>query len=393
MESLPTRRGPPQGTDHAGERGLAPSAAAILIVDDDVLVREHLATLLESVGYEVAIAGDGREALECIGRTAFDLALVDCAMPVVDGLEFCHRLRQSQRSDYTYVMMLSGRDGAADVVAGLNAGADDFVSKRATRDEILARVRTALRMVARERALRCAATESERIALLDPLTSVFNRRYLMSGLAHEIERSRRYGHCLTVMMLDLDRFKQVNDRHGHAAGDQVLQQFAARVGLSLRDGSDWCARYGGEEFVVVLPETALAGALIAADKLRNATLALPFQTDAGALPVTTSIGVTVASAVSLRNGVDAAALLGAADRLLYECKVRGRNRVVARPFRAMPQPPKTARPPGAVIQLRRAATAPDEAAEVTPSLDRPALDRPGFGNQRLGHRGMDKDRG
>jgi diguanylate cyclase (GGDEF)-like protein len=164
------------------------------------------------------------------------------------------------------------------------------------------------------------------LSITDALTGAYNRRYMMEQLPREVERCRRYAYPLSVLMCDLDHFKQINDQRGHAVGDDVLQQFAARAQKSIRSNSDWIARYGGEEFLIVLPETSHQDGLFVADKIRNLIGGAPFTTRAGDVPVTASFGV----ASTGRNGPDLAlkveTMIRTADECLYRSKQEGRNR-------------------------------------------------------------------
>jgi diguanylate cyclase (GGDEF)-like protein len=244
------------------------------------------------------------------------------------GLTLCRTIRDERFSSYVYVMLLTVQDAEADILAGLDAGADDYLSKRASPAQLVARLRTAQRILTLEHSLRSVVEEKSRLATTDTLTGASNRRYLLRHLAREMKRVRRFGGEVAALMLDIDHFKTVNDRHGHAAGDDVLKGFAARITASLPRDYDWFARTGGEEFVVVLPQTGLQGAKVVAEKLRVQIAAQPLPTSAGPVSVTVSIGIGVFTATGPQSAeITVEQMLDMADRCLYRSKDGGRNRV------------------------------------------------------------------
>jgi diguanylate cyclase (GGDEF)-like protein len=298
----------------------------VLIVDDDPDVVVRISSLLKSAGYETHSASSGDEALRLLDTMACQIVLTDWHMPDMDGIALCRNLRLRQADGYIYVLMLTVRDSTADVLAGLAAGADDYVVKGATSAEILARLEVGRRTTHLERSLRKSNEENRRMSITDALTGVHNRRFLMRYLPRELERSRRYNHPLGVISCDLDNFKRINDGFGHEAGDEILQAFALRACGSVRQGIDWVARSGGEEFVIVLPETNLRGASRAADRLREVLAAQPISTSSGPMAVTVSMGVTALETAQELSAVSVPELLRAADRYLFTSKHLGRDR-------------------------------------------------------------------
>jgi two-component system cell cycle response regulator len=301
----------------------------VVLVDDDELVRRQIATLLRMAGYDVLTAGSGEEALRILDKTPCQIVLTDWQMPDMDGLALCRNIRLRDNTGYVYVLMLTVRSGRRDVLAGLSAGADDYVVKGAAAEEILARLQVGRRITHLEYSLRKSNLENRRLSVTDPLTGARNRRFLMKYLPCELERSRRYQHPLTILSCDIDHFKRINDGFGHDAGDEVLQAFVARAGLCIRQAVDWVARAGGEEFVFVLPETRLTGGCRVAERLRDALAAQPIGTSAGPLVVTISIGVAALESATDLEKVSASELLATADRCLYASKRLGRDRATA----------------------------------------------------------------
>ena len=284
--------------------------SSVLLVDDYDKIREMLRLHLELAGHEVDEAENGALALEAIEAAVPDVVILDVMMPVMDGVETCRRIRNSGRYAALYVIMLTAKSETSDKVNGLDVGADAYLTKPVAPEELLAHVRVGARTV-----------KDRRLALYDPLTELFNRRAFDTMLEREIAEWSRYQRPLSLVMLDLDHFKKVNDTHGHDAGDAVLKDLAALLRDSCRP-SDVACRWGGEEFVWLMPETDLADAQLAAERLRAAIESHAFQ---GAGRMTASFGVT-----SAIEDDTAQPLIKRADEALYAAKEGGRNRVATK---------------------------------------------------------------
>jgi diguanylate cyclase (GGDEF)-like protein len=292
----------------------------ILVVDDDPVTRLTLETLLARRGCEVVTAIDGEEAYELLQRAdAPKLAIVDWMMPEMSGPELCRKLRESNDAPRTHVIMLTGRRGKEDLVTGLASGADDYVRKPFDIDELYARVRAAYRLVTVQDQLRSQANK-------DDLTGLLNRAAIMEFLRRALEQATRDDGAVSILLADVDRFKPINDTHGHLIGDSVLREMGKLLKRPLRL-YDAVGRYGGEEFLVVLPGCGSEDAMDVAERLRSHICRRPIQTAAGALSITVSVGIATAAGDALQ----ADDLILAADKALYQAKHAGRNRV-AGPF-------------------------------------------------------------
>jgi two-component system, cell cycle response regulator len=312
-------------TPSANEASRPAGIWRILLVDDEPTQRLIVARLLKRAGYEVDTAGNGREALAKLDSGDFQLMITDWEMPEMDGIALCSALRSSQSQAYIYTILLTARDSIENVVTGLQAGADDYLTKPVIEPELIARLNTGKRIVTLERSLRTVNEENRRLSITDSLTGVRNRRYLMEELPREIERAGRYGRQLSVIMCDVDHFKKINDTHGHLVGDEVLKWFVHELQTGVR-ACDWVARYGGEEFVVVLPETSVANAATAAQHLREQIAATPAAVAGLELTVTASFGVS-GWKDSAAQGATLDALIARCDAAVYASKASGRNRV------------------------------------------------------------------
>jgi two-component system, cell cycle response regulator len=299
----------------------------VLIVDDDPLVCERLKAVIAAAGFQVRSVSSGPAALAALRKQFASIVITDRHMPDMDGLTLCRTIRDEQFDSYVYVILLTVQDSEDDLLGGLEAGADDYLSKRVSTAQLLARLRTAQRILSLEHSLRTVIEEKNRLATTDALTGAANRRYFTRHMVRELERARRFGGKLCLLLLDIDNFKKINDRYGHAIGDEVLQEFARRISMGLPRKTDWYARLGGEEFAVVLPETDLAGAAIVAERMREGVADITFATSSGALAVTVSVGVS--GIESEPPGWDGTLddMLDSADRCLYRSKEAGRNRV------------------------------------------------------------------
>jgi len=300
----------------------APSAR-ILVVDDDPLQRQLIAAMLTGTGYVVDTAGDGREALERVRLGRPDVVVTDSEMPVMDGITLCRLIKGNELIHSTYVIFLSAHGATNAKVTALDVGADDYLVKPADENELRARVRAGLRLQRALAELEAKNELLERLALTDPLTGLANRRAFEEALSTETARATRHGKPLSLLFLDLDHFKDVNDRHGHAVGDEVLSAVSDLLKRLGRRG-DMSARIGGEEFAVILPQTSLPQAKLVAERIRAALEASPVGRSQ-VVSVTTSIGC---SSFDGSGTVASSALLRAADEALYRAKQAGRNRVV-----------------------------------------------------------------
>ena len=300
-----------------------------LIADDDRVATTLLARVLKRWGFEVWVVNDGVAAWEHLVGHSPALAIVDWMMPGLDGPDLCRRIRSDPRLAGMHVILLTGRSGQADIVAGLDAGADDYVVKPFQVEELRARVQVGVRVIqlkerlaAEVERLQVARDDLEHLANSDVLTDLCNRRSWFNRAAIELERCRRYGRPIALLMLDLDHFKNVNDTHGHVVGDLVLKRFAELLRDVCRT-SDVVGRVGGEEFAVLLPETCIDNAGHVAHRIvqacRDARMAAPHD----GVRFTCSIGVA---------GVDGSDMtiedtMRRADLALYEAKRSGRDRV------------------------------------------------------------------
>lgn len=301
-------------------------SAKVLLVDDDEMVRNCLRPIIAAAGYEVATAPDAETALVSMQRDFASIVILDVSMPGMDGLDLCRAIRQETYSGYVYLMLHTSKDAEADILAGLEAGADDYLSKSTPKSQLVGRLRTAQRILTLEHSLKAALGDREQMAMTDVLTGAFNRRYLLQNLGHELRRAHRSRGDLSVLVLDFDHFSQVNDHYGHATGDATLAELAKRIQTSLPRSSDWCARLGGDEFVVVLPHTDIIGAGVLAEKLLRAVNVAPLHTRAGVVHMTVSIGASGLGAINNRDSATPDMLLELADQCLYQSKKAGRNR-------------------------------------------------------------------
>ena len=299
----------------------------ILIIEDSPTQALQLQHMLEQYSYHITLASNGKEGLECLKKIPFPIVITDWIMPTMDGSEFCKEVRQKKFQDYVYIIILTAKDSKDDIIVGLNAGADDYLVKPVDSRELVARLKTAERIIALEQALKYRSKEVERLSFTDSLTQTFNRRYLKEKLPLAIKRARRYRHPLSILICDIDHFKAINDRYGHQAGDSVLESFANCLKNTIREDIDWIVRFGGEEFIIVLPETDLVGAEIAAERYRCLITDQVIVPNSGKRKITASFGFVTVKGGDDKPKVDMDILIRAADQCLYRAKDEGRNRV------------------------------------------------------------------
>ena len=301
------------------------SNARVQVVEGSEFLGKKIAEHLEAAGCEVDRVTSGAEGLALGSEHRYDLIIAGLDIGGEDGLRLCSQFRSQDETRHVPILLVLDETDLAELAKGLDLGVTDYLIKPIDRNELLARARTQIRRRRYHDKLRGLLESSVSMAYTDPLTGVYNRRYMMAHLERKIMEIPESAKPVSVLMCDLDHFKRINDTHGHAAGDAVLKDMAGRVGDNLRD-FDMVARYGGEEFVVVMPATPLSAAQAVAERLckRIGTEGFVIPGQPEPLTVTTSIGVASTSDPLM----EAESILAQADVALYQAKHAGRNRVV-----------------------------------------------------------------
>lgn len=298
-----------------------------LVADDDTASRLLLQRVLSKWGYDVVTASEGEEAWKVLtSDSPPDLAVLDWMMPNLDGVEICRRVRALDLSSPPYLILLTSRGDKQDIATGLESGASDYVQKPFDHDELRARLLVGRRFAELNRKLLETQRELQRQALTDPLTHIMNRRAILGRLAEEMARAPRQGLPMSIGVMDIDHFKMVNDQHGHAGGDLVLQSVVERALRALR-AYDALGRIGGEEFLIVMPGVGYRDAAIVLERIRHIVRETPIELQGLQIMVTVSIGGAV------NAGETPDELLHLADEALYRAKGEGRDRVVMAPRR------------------------------------------------------------
>lgn len=299
----------------------------ILVADDDMTSRLFLQAAVEDLGDDCTLAADGAEAWDLYVEATPDVLIADRMMPGLDGLELCRRVRTHSADSYTYVILATSLGDREDVIEGMEAGADDYLTKPVDPFDLETRLVAARRVTSLHAELAKYRTELDRLASTDPLTGLHNRRSLQEDLATLHARSRRYRRAYSILMCDIDHFKAYNDRFGHPAGDDVLRAVAAALVCQIREG-DGAYRYGGEEFLVLLPEQTQEAAAAAGERIRLAVEELgiphPMSSSDGMLSISVGVAVYIPDEERSEDEV-----VSAADTALYQAKELGRNTVVS----------------------------------------------------------------
>ena len=299
------------------------ASETVLVAEDDPIFRRLLQSRLQNWGYRVITVADGAEAWELLLQPDTpDLLILDWMMPGIDGLELCRRIRHKERDRYQYILLLTGKDEKQDIVKGLNAGADDYLTKPFDIGELEARLRAGKRILSLQQELIQAREDLRFQATHDALTGLWSRGAALDLLRSELRRAVRPHTSTGILMADLDHFKSINDTYGHLIGDAVLKEASRRITQAVRS-YDFVGRYGGEEFLTILSKCTMDDLQTVAERMRRAVADTPISTSAGDIKVTVSIGAVVAPA----NAPDLE-MLAAADCALYEAKHSGRNCVV-----------------------------------------------------------------
>ncbi|GAB6097982.1 diguanylate cyclase [Desulfatiferula olefinivorans] len=294
----------------------------VLIAEDDSTSRMMLAAVLTKWGFQVTAVDNGIAALETLEKPDPPrLVILDWNMPGMTGLEVCKVIRTRYPLAPFYIIILTARVDKTHLIMGLDAGANDYIVKPYDKDEIRARVHVGKRMVTTQQELEAARQALAWEARHDPLTGILNRRAILSELEQHMDRTDHSDETLWAAMFDIDHFKQINDRYGHQAGDDVLRIFTVRIASGLEE-SHALGRYGGEEFLALIPGKDPDEVLKILDTIRRSIEEPPFDTRMGPIPVTVSIGLAARSADQAMD-----ALLAKADEALYEAKRLGRNRI------------------------------------------------------------------
>ena len=295
----------------------------ILIIEDELIFRRMVKKYLLDAGYEIVEAEDGLSAWELFQKEPFQLVITDWMMPGLDGPALVQKIRTSGQKSYTYIIMLTAMDDKDNIVLGLESGADEYLTKPFNSRELIARVASGMRILRLEEELMQARIQMEALAMHDGLTGLLNRRAIEEYAEAEFNMADRKKQAMSVILLDIDHFKNVNDRFGHKFGDVVLRQVAQTLKEDLRN-YDRVGRWGGEEFLLILPDTELKDAVTVAERLRSKTAAVQISLENGE---TFSIHISLGTACTTEQFQSLAKLIDAADQALYQAKQSGRDRI------------------------------------------------------------------
>jgi diguanylate cyclase (GGDEF)-like protein len=298
-------------------------APKILVVDDDPAMRRMAADTLEGLNYQIETARDGVEAIERVRVDPPDLLILDVMMPRMNGLEVCRIVKSSSEDSFIPIILVTVKCDIDSKVTGLKLGADDYLAKPYNPLELRARVASMLRIKSLQDKINSKRRQLEALSVTDDLTGLYNHRAMQHRLKDEFLRAQRYNDPLSVLVIDIDHFKAVNDECGHLFGDHVLSELAGVLTDNVRE-TDFVARYGGEEFVVLLPQTHFAGCLPVAERVWRGVGEREFTDGNLKTKITVSVGVAFFPS---KDVATVEQLLSNADQALYQAKREGRNRI------------------------------------------------------------------
>jgi len=306
----------------------------VLIVDDSPTIRAALRSLVEKMGHSVIEAEDGSKGLKIYGHDRPDLVLIDVVMPVMDGYEAARQMRGSRPDEWVPIIFLSSKEADQDLDRAIEAGGDDYLVKPVSFVVLNAKIRalqriesTRIKLLETSRELAAANRELENLSRQDGLTGIANRRYFDSYLVTEVKRASRERQPLSLILADVDHFKAYNDFYGHQAGDDCLRQVASALRSVGRRPADLAARYGGEEFAIVLPATAMEGAVDVAKSLIRAIEGMSIPHARSGVSPSISLSQGIASLIPVQD-TKPENVIELADQALYQAKQQGRNRYV-----------------------------------------------------------------
>ena len=294
-----------------------------MVADDSAIYRKLVERTLADDNHNVVFAKNGREALELYAKHTPALVITDWTMPDITGLELCQKIRKDFQQHYAHIILLTSNTDKEEVVEGLAAGADDYLTKPFHQGELRARVNVGLRVVELHRQVQAKNRQLEEMALTDPLTGLSNRRAIDIWVTRQLSAAARHDFPIWVAICDLDHFKKVNDTYGHEAGDTVLKAFAQILKSNTRQ-SNICGRQGGEEFLEIITHVERDNSVIAFERIRKQMETQKFTFNNQTFSVTTSIGIAGFRGAKPPSFAD---LLAQADEALYKAKHKGRNRI------------------------------------------------------------------
>jgi len=296
----------------------------ILIADDDPISRKILSKVVSDLGYIPIAVSNGKDALEFVRKGECSVILLDWMMPGMDGIEVCREIRKLSDEHVCYIIINSAREESDDIRKALSVGANDYISKKTSAIELKARIGVGVRSVQLERKLIDLNNQLKYLVRTDSLTGLLNHSSILKELSIELDRGKRDGTSTSILMLDLDRFKAVNDTYGHQIGDSVLVNYSNLLTQSCRS-FDRIGRYGGEEFLIVLPRTREDEAISIANRIRTRAMELQIIEDLEQLRITCSIGCCTAK----NSEKQSSSMVAAADSALFRAKKAGRDRVMS----------------------------------------------------------------